>query len=357
MSSDTSDNNKDGTPNEDPFWEIALNYDAHGRNFCGDDDSHDGGGGDYRLEHDQNNDHARGGRMTKYHLPNSSVCLELAPLVSDDGIWSPVGDHAWYSSALLTSLIVSGGEATEDRSILGGFVADPTGRCSSNDNNNRNKNNDGSFRVLELGSGAVGLSGMAFAAALSQHPERFPSWTVTLTDNDESLLKQLETNVRSNVLSKNIVLSGAVVAAESESTRQPAEKNMRVEYLDWDLPGDDDNDSDNDTRTRHREHLLSADVVIGSELAYTSETATALTRVLFALLDKNPAVQIWIVQVTDRYGWSEIVVPALESRANTIVEGIPMSCDVHETASTMIPMGGALDRFAFGAFCIRNADR
>eukprot|EP00536_Pseudo-nitzschia_multiseries_P007169 jgi/Psemu1/239981/estExt_Genewise1.C_1650036 len=291
---------------EDPFWEIALNYDA-------------AYGGDrarpYRYDGSDRDGASAGGKVTNYSLPNCSVTLELARLPPEDGVWSPVGDHAWYSSALLASLILQGNSNNNNNKD----IINPLDKSNSKSNSESE-----SFRVLELGSGAVGLSGLSFAVALSLQRERFPSWTVTLTDNDASLLKQLETNVRSN-------------------------------------------------QQKHRERLLSADVVIGSELAYTHETATALVTVLLALLDQNPAVQIWIVQVTDRYGWSEIVLPALEARRRRSettgvesemeseieieIESIPLTLDVHETASTMIPMGGALDRFAFGAFRIANKNR
>uniref|UniRef100_A0A7S4ASU2 Calmodulin-lysine N-methyltransferase n=1 Tax=Pseudo-nitzschia australis TaxID=44445 RepID=A0A7S4ASU2_9STRA len=411
----SDENGKGRDKDEDPFWEIALNYDAtstgcRGENRQADSLDHDGDDSDDDSDCDcgsgDDSHHLRvqlGGKVTKYSLPNcGSAVLELARLSAEDGVWSPVGDHAWYSSALLTSLILRG-EIVRDLVSMGtetfeeetntdggddGYSYDHNS-INDNDNNNykTNKNNQSCgtkpFRVLELGSGAVGISGISFAVALSRQQTRFPSWTVTLTDNDESLLKQLEANVRSNVRSKNIVLSSSDGVGspggnddcncnhnDNESSTLSGNKSIQVEYLDWDLDGNDGDNKDGngndigDTnlkqhKKRHQriDPLLAADVVIGSELAYTHETATALVRILKALLDKNPTVQIWIVQVTDRYGWSEIVVPALELKENVEIESIPLGCDVHEMASTMIPMGGALDRFAFGAFRIRNTIR
>ncbi|OEU17456.1 hypothetical protein FRACYDRAFT_237874 [Fragilariopsis cylindrus CCMP1102] len=276
---------------EDPFWEIALDhnkYESRGRQV-------------YCFDHDDTV--PLQGKITKYQLPNSSVSLELAPIATEDGIWAPVGADAWYASALLTVLIMrevslrkEDTDEDADRIFSRRIVATSS---------NRNSNN---IRVLELGSGAVGLSGIAFAAALAQQETRFPCWTVTLTDNDKTLLKQLEKNVLSNM--SNIIPS--------------------------------------------------SDVVIGSELAYTEETANALVKIILKLLLRNPNVQILIVQVTDRYGWSEIVIPVLESqKKNHIkIEKIPLTCDVHEQASKMIQMGGVGgvgDRFAFGAVCISNA--
>ena len=349
---------ENGQREEDPFWEIALNYDGRGKvfdNFSDDKHENDGSGGDT----DPEGDHMLGGKAKTYHLPNCSISLELAPLASDDGIWSPVGDHAWYSSALLTCLILQGTSMMNGKEDL-----EDSGKEEEKGRNDISRLSGGlgldefglgkDLRILELGSGAIGLPGISFAAALSQRQERFPSWTVILTDNDKSLLKRLEANVRSNVNSNKILLSNNGDRIESLENR-----NINVEYLEWDLErNDSDNNEDGndkiiESKSTH-DRLLSADIVIGSELVYTRETAIALVKVLFSLLDRNPAVKIWIVQVTDRYGWKEIVIPALESEKNISIENIPLTYDIHEVASTMIPMGGALDRYAFGAFCISN---
>lgn len=330
-----SGSEEDGRQEEDPFWEIALNYD-------GSDNSgykkHDGDEGD--IDSDDEDDDVVGGKAKIYHLPNSSISLELAPLASDDGVWSPVGDHAWYSSALLTCLILQGTLVVnkEDHDTETGGIGLEQFEAGKE------------IRILELGSGAIGLPGISFAAALSQRPELFPSWTVSLTDNDASLLKQLEANVQSNIASNKINISSTDDGVESSG-----KKSVNVEYLDWDIENNDDNnDNDKKSKSNNSDALLSADIVIGSELVYTEETGLALVKILFALLDRNPAVKIWIVQVTDRYGWQEIVIPALESKKNIRIETIPLTYDLHEIASTMIPMGGALDRYAFGAFCISN---
>lgn len=331
---------EDGRREEDPFWEIALNY---------------GGGGkvDHRLDNswvdsdsDEEDELVGGGKAKTYHLPNSSLSLQLAPLASDDGVWSPVGDHAWYSSALLTCLILQGTSMTNT-------IEDGAEGTRGNEPKLFGDSTDGitldhcgvdkNIRILELGSGAIGLPGISFAALLSRQKERFPSWTVTLTDIDRSLLRQLKANVRSNIASKQIVLSNS----DDESLENGA---INVKFLDWDIERKDSEDNDDGNGESSR--LLSADIVIGSELCYTRETADALVKVLLALLDRNSAVKIWIVQVTDRYGWKEIVIPALESEPNITIETIPLTYEIHEVASTMIPMGGALDRYAFGAFCI-----
>mmetsp|Transcript_3959 Transcript_3959/g.9444 ORF Transcript_3959/g.9444 Transcript_3959/m.9444 type:complete len:347 (-) Transcript_3959:135-1175(-) len=341
-----SGSEEDGRKEEDPFWEIALNYDGSDNSGY---NKHDGDKGD--GDSDEEDDAIFGGKAKIYHLPNSSISLELAPLASDDGIWSPVGDHAWYSSALLTRLILQGISAVNNEDDDGEnekgikVVDDLTGTIGL-DQFEAGKD----IRILELGSGAIGLPGISFAAALSQRPELFPSWTVSLTDNDMSVLKQLESNIRSNIAPNKINLSSTGNGVES-----PGKKSVNVEYLDWDIESNDKNDeNDKKSKRNNPDALLSADIVVGSELVYTRETGLALVKILFALLDRNPAVKIWIVQVTDRYGWKEIVIPALESKKKIRIEKIALAYEVHEIASTMIPMGAALDRYAFGAFCISN---
>jgi predicted nicotinamide N-methyase len=344
--SDDDDDNDERPKEDDPFWEIALDhdhrYESRGQIYCFDHDD------TVPLQ----------GKITKYQLPNSSVSLELAPIATEDGIWAPVGADAWYASALLTVLVMrevslrkEDTDDDEDRIFNERIVATSSNRKNSN------------IRVLELGSGAVGLSGIAFAAALSQQETRFPCWTVTLTDNDKTLLKQLEENVLSNM--SNII--------PSRDKNVLGNRSIQVKHLDWDDDDDDDDsndsysvnndddddDDDDDEFKSNNKDMLSADIVIGSELAYTEETANALVKIILKLLERNPNVQIWIVQVTDRYGWSEIVIPVLESKKNNHIkiENIPLTCDIHEKASKMIQMGGVGgvgDRFAFGAVCISN---
>ena len=254
------------------------------------------------------------GKTTTYKFPNTSVSLQLAELPAEDGIMSPVGADAWYASALLTSMILQDGDVDRSR-ILGSNVTPSKKRP---------------LRVLELGSGTKALPGFATAIALtSSMKERLPSWTVTLTDNDMDCLRQLKSNVQAN-LSK-------VLSKDDESDNS----HIHVEYLDW---GDDFE------RNPTRKNLLNADVVIGSELVYTNETAHALVNVFTSLFAYNDNIDIWIVQVKDRSGWQETVLPFVETRADVTVETIPMPWDIHEMASSMIEMGGALDRHAFGAY-------
>jgi hypothetical protein len=217
-----------------------------------------------------------------------------------------LGADAWYASALLASLLLTAtGDGRED-SISTMFHSGD--ECV----------------VLELGSGAVGLSGLACAAALAKSATH--SWKVVLTDNDPPVLEQLRRNMQHN--------RSKLIPNDDDSHQ------IVVQHLDW----NDDREIDPKIR-----------LVIGSELVYTQETALACTKLLLRLLQRNPKVSIWIVQVTERFGWTEICVPTLES-SNISVRSIPITSEIHDMASTMISMGGTLDRHAYGAFCIRRRD-
>ena len=290
--------------NLDEFWEIAFWDDGapslavwNGRsglhlNSDGDDDG------------DDNIDATIVQGPKRYRFPNTDVDLLLAPLPAIDGIWSPVGADAWYSSALLSTLLIL--QPSEDDVE----IEFPT--------------NKDALVVLELGSGAVGLSGLACAVGLGQ---RYSKAKVVLTDNDSAVLDQLRINVDQNL------------------RYLPSDVQLDVQFLDW-----------NDYSEFFSSQSLSStsiDMVIGSELVYTEETATSCSNLLLYLLKQYPEIVILIVQVTDRFGWNEIVIPRLEARRAKI-QRLPLSAITHSLASSMIMQGGTLDAFAYGAFLIRN---
>lgn len=280
--------------NDDEFWKVALEADpavAKERLMGEDDADFDDG------LHD-------GGKIIAYRLPTTDIVLNLESLAATDGIWSPLGADAWYASALLASMLL-------------------TNECSIW----QTRNDLGDFVVLELGSGAVGLSGLACAVALGRRKEGKARCKVILTDNDLPVLEKLRSNVSRN---EEAVLS------ISDQTME-----ISVQHLDWNDGCD--------------ESLIAAvDLVLGSELVYTEETAIACCNLLESLLNTKCGMDIWIVQVTDRYGWLDIVVPRLESVKGVSILPVPISADAHKLASSMMPMGGAMDRYAYGAFCISN---
>jgi hypothetical protein len=298
---DTSDN----ANVHDGFWDIALmHYHGHGARLKDFDD-------------EEIIDHQNCGKFTSYHLPNTSITLRLTQLPQEDGVWSPVGSDAWYSSALLTSLILREVMTPESSTSQADRMFPQTHEKAI------------PLRILELGSGAKALSGFAAAAALSLLWNRYPSWTVTLTDNNVDILHQLESNVAAN---KHRIIS----------TDKSTVQHINVEHLDWGAAVDIASYS-------NQLSTLDADIVIGSELVYSTETATALAKMLSVLLQRNPHAEIWIVQVIDRHGWNDIVIPSLQSQPNFKIEHIPLTWDIHDTAGGLMQMGGVLDHYAFGA--------
>lgn len=285
----------------DDFWNIALSEESVKDAFF---QSQDEDVDDKEEDHDSEEISAVA-KFTKYHLPTTDVTLRLQSLPSTDGVWSPLGADAWYASALLASLLLT----------------------TTNIEDDNNDHDD--CVVLELGSGAVGLSGLACAVALAtQTKQSMTKAKVILTDNDATVLKALQRNVETN--------REAILALRDK------EVQVEVQHLDW----------------KDGFHSLgsSLDLVIGSELVYTKDTAVALCHLLEELLmDNNHRhLKICVVQVTDRFGWLDIVMPRLESIDGVTIRSESISSDIHDLACTMIPMGGTLDRHAYGAVWIQR---
>lgn len=302
----------------DGFWAIALDDNHRHEWQCRDDD-------DESEEVDTTI-----ARAVTYRIPNlgddgSQAILRLRPLPPSDGIWSHVGADAWYSSALLASLLLSKPDEENHESFRHPFTTMFASRSPNKSTCNT---------ILELGSGAVGLSGFVCALALQQqlnsmHLKNNKSkWKVLLTDNENPVLEQLQNNLDQN-----------------QSTILPYNATIDVQVASWDW--NDDHPTNG---------LLPTDevvLVIGSELVYTRETADACVNLLLRLLEQYPSVEIWIIQVTDRFGWSEIVIPTL-LKNQICVDSVPIPIELHDLAATMIPMGGTLDRHSFGAYCFHN---
>jgi predicted nicotinamide N-methyase len=232
-------------------------------------------------------------------LPERTVSLKLCPLPLTDGIWSPLGANAWYGSALLAAILMQ-----------------PESRIQRH----LDLVPDGNISCLELGSGAVGISGLALGLMLSQ---RQGIHRVCLTDNESHVLNQLEFNVETNV-----------ARIQNEHPHNPL-PDFSVQMLDW-------NDYSSDA-------FKKLHMVVGSELVYTKETADACASVVRSLLQDYPDVLILIVQITDRDGWNNVFLPTLRRDKNIVVEETPTDASLHKTARQMIRLGGTLDSFDFGA--------
>jgi hypothetical protein len=88
---------------------------------------------------------------------------------------------------------------------------------------------------------------------------------------------------------------------------------------------------------------------------YTHDTARACSKIVLALLRDNPDALVFILQVTDRDGWSNVFLPSIRRNDDLVViEESIQNSDLHDLAASLIPQGGVLDRFAFGACYIFN---
>jgi hypothetical protein len=251
--------------------------------------------------------------------------VSLSPLAPKSGIWSPLGSDIWYGSALLTAFLLT----EEDHP-----TAEPLHRFLSN---NLASEPMSEFRVLELGSGAVGLTGLAVGWVLRYHPAHTSKdrstrrIRVILTDNEEDVLRQLRLNIDHNVDS---------IQHDPSTTRESI--HYSVKYLDWHEPSP----------------LLSpVHLVVGSELVYNNETAKACFEVVCSLIDQNPHVLILIIQVSDRDGWRNLFIPGLRQRDNlVVVERVLSDPLLHERAARLVRFGGTLNREDY-SLCYIHSDQ
>lgn len=294
-------------PETDEFWSIALADHIDGLKTDND-----------RISESSEDDHD-GATPTVYALhgpsSSSSIRLYLSPLPLTEGVCSSLGAQAWYGSALLTSFLLLEEEERTD-TIL------PLPQGSQN------------VYVLELGSGAVGLSGFALwwkMAHTSMSSDS--SCQVILTDCDAAVLAQLASNVQTNM---------DRIATEMPNQKLPA---IRVEALDWSSP---------DTLEQLVPSTASLPLVIGSELVDSQETAWACSKMVSRILHQHEETLVVLIQVVDREGWSNTFLPSLRQQGFVVKEQDILDDSLHDRASLWIRHGGTLDRFDFGSCYIHR---
>lgn len=282
---------------EDEFWRLALEDYRDRPSFGARDVSHDA------AEPSDVEGFQSAHRLKTYSLP-SGIELTVSSLAESEGVMSPLGAQAWHASSLLAAYFILHNDTLFNKSSA---------------------KEDHHMRCLELGSGAVGLSGMALATVLS---EMYPHASVLMTDLESEIgvLENLQENVKRNrSLYPNV--------------------DVKVEAVDW-------NDYI-EVETIPESPLQPLDLVVGSELVYTEETAIACAGIVAHLLRSNPNLLVLIIQVTDRPGFETHFLPILQQDFDVRVEQ-PLDSDLHAAASGMVQLGGTLDRFAYGACWISN---
>lgn len=291
------------TLEEDAFWAIALEHTSDPRPSSSSESE------------DEDSDVNWHATTTAYELLGPTIPiwkLHLAPLAQNEGIWSPLGAQAWYGSALLSVILLSRLES----------MIKVTQKVTA----------------LELGSGAVGLSGLALIWRLAhcscddnQDTLEQRQHRVILTDNEPRVLKKLQENITMNLARMRRTIPATTILPE-----------VQVRPLDW-------NESAQQTLPLESQGL---DLIFGSELVYTRETANACAAIVSNLLDQHRKAKVVIVQVTDRDGWSNIFVPYLQERFSVTESTIDR--EIHDAATRMIPHGGTLDRMDFGLLIVTS---
>jgi hypothetical protein len=261
----------------------------------------------------------------------TETILNLAPLAKADGAWSALGADAWFGSAILSAILLQSLQQFRDD--------DDNNKAYDNDLllnlwRNLGSNTGSIFTALELGSGAVGLSGLVMASVLGQVHHSEQQITVLLTDCEDDVLKQLQANVHAN--------------EETLAALSTAVMDVQVQVLDW-----------NDAATiMTKNNILSSQLrlVIGSELIYTQDTAHACATLILALLRQQPDLVVLIVQVADRPGFEDIFLPLLSKETTVQLKVKAISFDTFEMATRIMSqsMGGTLDRHEFVSCWIAN---
>ena len=334
----------------DEFWDVALRYDVERlspEDCDGGDDDHD--------KCDYNDSDHDGGAVVnqlsrRYTIPTfgdthgNPLILNLASLPLTDGIWSPLGAQAWYGSALLSALLLRPCPSSPDA-----VGTDRTNFLLEERLHLLKTTLNENCTVLELGSGAVGLSGITAGWVSSHNKGGVDDQTeicatsitrrhIILTDNEPRILRQLERNDKTSLNTLTQLYPNKTLP------------HMSVAKLDW---NDDAAIVDQLVPAGSKLKL-----VIGSELVYTDESATACANLVLTLLQKYPNLLILIVQVSDRDGWETVFLPTVRAQKGIHVMVEPLvDSDVHLIASKMVPQGGTLDsRFDFCACYIRSQD-
>jgi Lysine methyltransferase len=318
----------------DEFWQVAMCHRDTARAI------------EFDSEGDSDDSHPSATFSMTYVVPwrktqrddaRSNITLQLSPLRDHEGIWSPLGAQAWHASSLLVAYL-------SQSTILDDGYHPRTLLSKHLDSWSPDPANVAAFVALELGSGAVGLVGLVLGLVLGdclsrgkfEDKSNTPVPCVMLTDNEPSVLKNLQENVTRT-------LEGWRRSSEEFGGRRLPE--CHVEHLHW------------DDKLPEILEAQSLQLVVGSELVYTQDTAQACAKVVLAILDQHPDALVFILQVTDRDGWTNVFLPTLQEKDNvqmiSEVEAIQDS-DLHQLAATMIPPGGTLDRFAYSGVYVWN---
>ena len=252
----------------------------------------------------------------------ASLTLDLIPLplLTEQGDQTPIGARGWYSSAVLSSMLLSGHKVLT-RDIM----------QSSTSKTNR--------IMIELGSGTLGLCGMTLAWVVAQQQQAQsaagdndasqttstpPSHTtrVVLTDYDADVLQQLEINSKDADKRLQQYFGNA-------SHNMPKIEAAKLDWNEYDkaqqLLDCDDNPSE-------------VTFVCGAALVYCDETANCSYQIN-KILQQSPNAAIWIVQ-WPRKGWFSVLQQQLVNKFRLKVEKFAIDeihPSIHSLARQFMP--------------------
>eukprot|EP00980_Cylindrotheca_fusiformis_P021430 scaffold8288_cov129-Cylindrotheca_fusiformis.AAC.8 len=245
------------------------------------------------------------------NVPSSStsaqreITLDLQglPMIHDDGVQTGVGARGWYNSAVLSAMMILGHEEMHRDLKL------------------QSKPN---MSVLELGAGALGLVGMTMAWILSQNHQQVSASKVLLTDNDPECLQQLDRNVESVFASLQDYhrSMNSMEHGEESKSCMPLLPEITTSLLDW-----DDHNVDQAALMGHE-----IDLVVGAELAYTTNNSLALQ--VAKILELHPKAVVWIVQFP-RNGWFQVFQMQLKQKNPNICIHKIAPDSVHDEVHTL----------------------
>jgi len=297
-----------------------------------------------------------------------SFKLVPLPLLTEDFQQTPIGARGWYASALLSAMMLisncSGSRVTKNNtdvvddneckyecdSVPKGIDLlreDLKRACANEKKYNSNANNI----LLELGSGAIGLTGMTMAWIAAQyrldtHNQQQPQHQkrqtylknkVVLTDYDCDCLAQLERNaigVRQKLREYFYLSTGENINNMNNGYNRvdistDIVPEIDVLRLDWNehdqyqfpiLPYSNSTSEQELKNNNLKGNRNNISFVSGAALVYTEATAVCADQVS-KILQLHPDCVIWVVQ-WPRNGWFDVFRQQLLSSRRRIRCGI-----------------------------------
>jgi hypothetical protein len=251
--------------------------------------------------------------------PPSYIEFNLVPLplLTDEGQQTPIGGRGWYSSAVLSAMLLCG----HDR-LHRDLFSSTTKRQM----------------MIELGSGSLGLSGITLAWIMAQKQQQQQQQQrtgrkikIVLTDYDPDVLGQLEQNVDDTNRrlkdyfarsSFDVVSSVELTSAHLDWTEYDREQPLLVG-----AGGGEDEDK-----------KYTVTFVCGAALVYTEETESCVDQIA-KILQQNPQAAVWVVQ-WPRNGWFPLLQIQLQQVYGCTVEKFSVTDihpQIHDLANTFMP--------------------